>query len=207
MGPATLGLYRRPLWPPCAGPKRPGTGYGFPSRSPDLTWAVSMIRRARAGPCREGGLSSIDERVRGHVTEVTQPHRLFESRPNGPRVIYTYNRDDLNAIRLRLDLLDRFHVIMSAAASAKHENFVMSTSHTARAGRRQTARSTVSGFTHLGGPSGPSQTSPQGRYKAAGQMDLLTVPSHDGADMRSRQDVTGRAGLISLLWRPLRPYM
>ena len=25
--------------------------------------------------------------------------------------------------------------------------------------------------------------------KAAGQMDLLTVPSGDGADMRSRQDV------------------
>ena len=25
--------------------------------------------------------------------------------------------------------------------------------------------------------------------KAAGQMDLLTVPSHDGADMRFRQDM------------------
>ena len=28
--------------------------------------------RARAGRCREGGLSSTDERVRGHVTEVTE---------------------------------------------------------------------------------------------------------------------------------------
>jgi hypothetical protein len=28
--------------------------------------------RARAARCREGGLSSTDERVRGHVTEVTQ---------------------------------------------------------------------------------------------------------------------------------------
>ena len=30
-----------------------------PSRSPGLTWAI----RARAGRCREGGLSSTDERV------------------------------------------------------------------------------------------------------------------------------------------------
>ena len=41
------------------------------SRSPGLTWPVSTIR-ARAGRCREGGLGSTDERVRGHVTEVTQ---------------------------------------------------------------------------------------------------------------------------------------
>ena len=41
---------------------------------------------------------------------------------------------------------------------------------------------------HLGRPEAPR--------KAAGQMDLLTVPSRDGAGMRSRQDVTGRAGLI-----------
>ena len=71
---------------------------------------------------------------------------------------------------------------MSAAASAKHENFVMSTSHTARAGRRQTARSTLLMYVvHLDRLKAPR--------KAAGQMDLLTVPSGDGADMRSRQDV------------------
>jgi hypothetical protein len=44
---------------------------GIISRSPSLMWAVSTIR-ALAGHCREGGLSSTDERVRGHVTEVTQ---------------------------------------------------------------------------------------------------------------------------------------
>ena len=71
---------------------------------------------------------------------------------------------------------------MSAAASAKHENFVMSTSYTARSGRRQTARSTLLMYVvHLGRLKAPR--------KAAGQMDLLTVPSRDGADMRSRQDV------------------
>ena len=71
---------------------------------------------------------------------------------------------------------------MSAAASAKHENFVMSTSYTARSGRRQTARSTLLMYVvHLGRLKAPR--------KAAGQMDLLTVPSGDGADMRSRQDV------------------
>ena len=44
------------------------------SRGPQasaLALAVSTIR-ARAGRCREGGLSSTDERVRGHVTKVTQ---------------------------------------------------------------------------------------------------------------------------------------
>ena len=57
---------------------------------------------------------------------------------------------------------------MSAAASAKHENFVMSTSHTARAGRRQTARPTLLMYVvHLGCLKAPR--------KAAGQMDLLTV--------------------------------
>ena len=71
---------------------------------------------------------------------------------------------------------------MSAAASAKHENFVMSTSYAARAGRRQTARSTLLMYVvHLGRLKAPR--------KAAGQMDLLAVPSGDGADMRSRQDV------------------
>ena len=40
--------------------------------------------------------------------------------------------------------------------------------------------------------SGPSQSSPtQGR----GQMDLLNVPSRDGADMRSRQDVQALSAL------------
>ena len=71
---------------------------------------------------------------------------------------------------------------MSAAASAKHENFVMITSYTARSGRRQTARSTLLMYVvHLGRLKAPR--------KAAGQMDLLTVPSRDGADMRFRQDV------------------
>ena len=51
---------------------------GFISRSPGLTWAVSTTR-ARAGRCREGGLSSTgDERVRGHVTEVTEALRTSE---------------------------------------------------------------------------------------------------------------------------------
>jgi hypothetical protein len=48
-----------------------GAGLGVPFRSPGLPWVVSTIRPT-AGPCREGGLSSIDESVRGHVTEVTQ---------------------------------------------------------------------------------------------------------------------------------------
>jgi hypothetical protein len=41
--------------------------------------------------------------------------------------------------------------------------------------------------------------------KAAGQMDLLTVPSHDGADMRSKQDVQdlSASALSRVLWRPL----
>ena len=58
---------------------------GFISRSTGLTWPVSTIR-ARAGRCREGGLSSTDERVRGHVRP--KSHRLFVSRLNGPRVIH-----------------------------------------------------------------------------------------------------------------------
>ena len=66
---------------------------------------------------------------------------------------------------------------MSAAASAKHENFVMSTSHTSQSGRRQTARSTVlMEVVHLGRLKAPR--------KAAGQMDLLTVPSADGVDSK-----------------------
>ena len=38
---------------------------------------------------------------------------------------------------------------------------------------------------HLGGLKPPR--------KAAGQMDLLTIPSHNGADMRPRQDVQALA--------------
>ena len=45
----------------------------FISRSQGLNWPVSTIR-ARAGRCREGGLSSTDERVSGHVTEVSPVH-------------------------------------------------------------------------------------------------------------------------------------
>ena len=60
---------------------------GFPSRSPGLTWAVSTIR-ARAGRCCEGGLSSTDEHVRGHVTEVTQAlWKLSEWSPCHPHVV------------------------------------------------------------------------------------------------------------------------
>jgi hypothetical protein len=79
-----LGLTPFPPWSPLLwgrtdGPVPPasrskasrGGVWVFPSRSPGLTWAVSTIC-ARAGRCREGGLSSTDERVRGHVTEVTQ---------------------------------------------------------------------------------------------------------------------------------------
>jgi hypothetical protein len=77
---------------------------------------------------------------------------------------------------------------MSAAASAKHEDFVMSTSHTAVSAIGAALDRQIE-FIHLGGPSGPSQTSLKPPRKAAGQMDLLTVPSRDGADMRSRQDV------------------
>ena len=66
---------------------------------------------------------------------------------------------------------------MSAAASAKHKNFVMITSYTARAGRRQTARSTLlMHVVHLGRLKPPR--------KAAGQMDLLTVPSADCVDSK-----------------------
>ena len=46
-------------------------------------------------PCREGGLSSTDERVRGHVTEVTQALSK-SSKWSGPRVTHTYSRDALN---------------------------------------------------------------------------------------------------------------
>ena len=76
---------------------------------------------------------------------------------------------------------------MSAAASAKHENFVMSTSEVvldtndkARAGRRQTARSTLLMWVvHLGRLKAPRE--------AAGQMDLLTVHSRDSADLMVKQ--------------------
>ena len=69
---------------------------------------------------------------------------------------------------------------MSAAASAKHENFVMSSLHTQRergGARPQTARSTLLMYVvHLGRLKAPR--------KAAGQMDLLTVPSADGVDSK-----------------------
>jgi len=39
----------------------------------------SGIRRPNAGPCRAGGLSSTDERVMGHVTEVTHRQALRNS--------------------------------------------------------------------------------------------------------------------------------
>jgi hypothetical protein len=59
-----------------------GAGLGVSSRSPGLPWVVSTIR-PNADPCREGGLSSTDERVRGHVIEErSHTDRLFGSRPN-----------------------------------------------------------------------------------------------------------------------------
>jgi hypothetical protein len=76
-------------------------------------------------------------------------------------------------------------IFLSATASAKHEHFVMITSHTrSQSGRRQTARSTLlTWVVHLGRLKAPR--------KAAGHMHLLTVPSHDGADMRSRHSTCG----------------
>ena len=75
---------------PCTDQKPLGGGTGFrlavPSRSPGLPWVVSTIPPS-AGPCREGGLSSIDERVRGHVTEVTQALRTSSKwSPRRPHV-------------------------------------------------------------------------------------------------------------------------
>ena len=72
---------------------------------------------------------------------------------------------------------------MSAEASAKHENFVMITSYTSRSGRRQRPDRQID-FTHARGPSGPTLKAPR---KAAGQMDLLTVPSADGVDSTAIQ--------------------
>ena len=77
-------------------------------------------------------------------------------------------------------------------ASAKYENFVISTFHSQRdraPGRRKTA---PSDFTHAGGPSGPSQTSPPG-CGADGPVWLITVPSRfrrqlgDSADLMVKQ--------------------
>ena len=133
---------------------------GFISRSPGVTWPVSRIR-ARASCC-ESGLSSTDERVRGHVTEVTQA--LRKSSNIGPRVADTYSRDYLNTNRPRLDLLAG-HVscsFMSAAASAKHENFVMSKSYFTHIAIGAAPDRQID-FTHVAGPSEPSQSSPQGR--------------------------------------------
>ena len=47
-----------------------GAGLGVPLRSQGLPWVVSTIR-PNAGPCREGGLSSTDERVRVSVTDMS----------------------------------------------------------------------------------------------------------------------------------------
>jgi hypothetical protein len=57
---------------------------------------------------------------------------------------------------------------------------VLDTNDKARAGRRQTSRSTFLMYVvHLGRLKAPRE--------AAGQMDLLTVPSHDGADLMVKQ--------------------
>ena len=63
-----------------------GPGLGVPSRSQGLPWVVLTIR-PNAGPCREGGLSSTDERVRSHVAEVTQAlQKSPEWSPRHPHV-------------------------------------------------------------------------------------------------------------------------
>ena len=87
----------RILWAMPTAPVPPARRMGFISRSPQAslhTWPVSTIR-GRAGRCREGGLSSTDERVRGHVTEVTQA--LWKS-SEWSRVIHMYSRDDLTLV-------------------------------------------------------------------------------------------------------------
>ena len=141
---------------------------GFISRPPGLTWPVSTIR-ARAGRCREGGLSPTDERVRGHVTEVTQAlWKSSEWSPCHPHVQYIEIIQTLTPTSTRL--ARQVSCLPGLAQS-------MSGS-----GRRQTARSTLlMHVVHLGRLKPPR--------KAAGHMHLLTVPSHDGADMRFRQDV------------------
>jgi hypothetical protein len=66
---------------------------------------------------------------------------------------------------------------VSAVSARQSRHVVMSTSYTSRAGRRQTARSTLLMYmVHLGRLKAPR--------KAAGQMDLLTVPSADGVDSK-----------------------
>ena len=57
--------------------KAPGGRDWVSPRGPKASlgsFRLSTIR-PNAGPCREGGLSSTDERVRGPVTEVTQALR------------------------------------------------------------------------------------------------------------------------------------
>jgi hypothetical protein len=72
------------------------------------------------------------------------------------------------------------------------------TQRSARAGRRQTARSNLLMYlVHLG----RRLKAPR---KAAGQMDLLTVPSLDSVDSKVIQV---EEGFISLLSRPLRPIL
>ena len=72
-----------------------GPGLVVPSRSPGLPWVVSTIG-PNAGPCREGGLSSTDERVRGHVTEVTQALGKSSKWSLRHPYIRIDSRDDLN---------------------------------------------------------------------------------------------------------------
>ena len=96
IGTAFSGPYRgtAPVAPARRSKARRGGVWVFP-RGPQASPGQFSTIRARAGRCREGGLSSTDERVRGHVTEVTEA--LRKSSKWSPRVIHTYNRDDLNA--------------------------------------------------------------------------------------------------------------
>jgi hypothetical protein len=89
MQPAFSGQYRRPLCPPRAGPKRLGARYGFYLEVPRPHLASLYDPRAHwlAVAVRGGGLSPTDERVRGHVTEVTQAlWKLSEWSPCHPHV-------------------------------------------------------------------------------------------------------------------------
>jgi hypothetical protein len=107
-------------------------------------------------------------------------HRLFGSRLNGPRVIHTYSRDGLNAKLTSNRLARQVSCLPQLAQSMRTFSRVFHMQCN-RGGARPSDRL----YSCTDGPSGPSQTS----RKAAGQMDLLTVPSSDGVDMGFRQDV------------------
>ena len=77
--------------------------------------------------------------------------------------------------RSSVDVLVEDLVVVRAAAAFLH--IIVNPDRSDKAGRRQTARSTLLMYVvHLGRLKTPR--------KAAGQMDLLTVPSADGVDSK-----------------------